>query len=48
MLNILKDRYIIQMYENFIYEGRQHIVFEFIDQNLQQVLENNPYGVDRD
>ena len=31
MLNILKHKHLIEMYENFVDEGRQYLVFEFID-----------------
>ena len=48
MLNILKDRSVVKMIEAFKRKGRLYLVFEFMDKNLLEVLEEKPEGLSRE
>ena len=48
MLNILKERSVVKMIEVFKRKGRLYLVFEFMDKNLLEVLEEKPDGLDRE
>lgn len=49
MLSVLKDKnYVVRMIEAFKRKGRLYLVFEFMDRNLLEVLEEKPDGLDRD
>ena len=48
MLNVLKDKSVVKMIEAFKRKGRLYLVFEFMDRNLLEVLEEKPDGLDRD
>jgi cyclin-dependent kinase-like len=48
MLSILKDRSVVKMIEAFKRKGRLYLVFEFMDKNLLEVLEEKPDGLDRE
>lgn len=48
MLNALKDKSVVKMIEAFKRKGRLYLVFEFMDRNLLEVLEEKPEGLDRE
>jgi len=48
MLSVLKDKSVVKMIEAFKRKGRLYLVFEFMDRNLLEVLEEKPDGLDRD
>ena len=48
MLNVLKDKSVVSLIEAFKRKGRLYLVFEFMDRNLLEVLEEKPDGLDRD
>ena len=48
MLSILKDRSVVKLIEAFKRKGRLYLVFEFMDKNLLEVLEEKPDGLDRE
>ena len=48
MLNTLKDKSVVKMIEAFKRKGRLYLVFEFMDRNLLEVLEEKPDGLDRE
>lgn len=48
MLNILRDKSVVKMFEAFKRKGRLYLVFEFMDRNLLEVLEEKPDGLDRE
>ena len=48
MLNFLKDKSVIKMLEAFKRKGRLYLVFEFMDKNLLEVLEEKPEGLSRE
>ena len=48
MLNVLKDKSVVKMLEAFKRKGRLYLVFEFMDKNLLEVLEEKPDGLDRE
>lgn len=48
MLNTLKDKSVVKMMEAFKRKGRLYLVFEFMDRNLLEVLEEKPDGLDRE
>jgi len=48
MLNVLKDKSVVKMIEAFKRKGRLYLVFEFMDKNLLEVLEEKPEGLDRE
>jgi cyclin-dependent kinase-like len=48
MLNVLKDKSVVKMIEAFKRKGRLYLVFEFMDRNLLEVLEEKPDGLDRE
>ena len=47
MLNTLKGKSVVKMIEAFKRKGRLYLVFEFMDRNLLEVLEEKPDGLDR-
>ena len=48
MLNFLKDKSVVKMLEAFKRKGRLYLVFEFMDKNLLEVLEEKPDGLNRE
>ena len=48
MLNFLKYKSVIKMLEAFKRKGRLYLVFEFMDKNLLEVLEEKPEGLSRE
>ena len=48
MLNTLKGKSVVKMIEAFKRKGRLYLVFEFMDRNLLEVLEERPEGLSRD
>ena len=48
MLSVLKDKSVVRMIEAFKRKGKLYLVFEFMDRNLLEVLEEKPDGLDRD
>ena len=48
MLNILKERSVVKMIEVFKRKGKLYLVFEFMDKNLLEVVEEKPDGLDRE
>jgi cyclin-dependent kinase-like len=48
MLNVLKDKSVVKMLEAFKRKGRLYLVFEFMDKNLLEVLEEKPDGLERE
>ncbi len=48
MLSVLKDKSVVKMIEAFKRKGRLYLVFEFMDRNLLEVLEEKPEGLDRE
>ena len=48
MLNTLKGQSVVKMIEAFKRKGRLYLVFEFMDRNLLEVLEEKPEGLDRE
>ena len=48
MLNTLKGKSVVKMIEAFKRKGRLYLVFEFMDRNLLEVLEEKPEGLDRE
>ena len=45
MLRVLKDNCVIKMMEAFKIKGKLYLVFEFMDKNLLEVLEESPNGL---
>ena len=48
MLSVLKDKSVVKMIEAFKRKGKLYLVFEFIDLNLLEVLEESPDGLERE
>ena len=46
MLRLLKHHTIVKLIEAFKRKGRLYLVFEFLDKNLLEVLEDQPNGLD--
>lgn len=46
MLRILKHENIVELKEAFKRKGRIYLVFEYIEKNLLEVLEEKPSGLD--
>ena len=46
MLRMLKYKNIVTLKEAFKRKGRLYLVFEYVDKNLLEVLEEQPKGVD--
>ena len=46
MLRLLKNKYIVLLKEAFKRKGRLYLVFEYIEKNLLEVLEDNAVGID--
>ena len=46
MLKLLKDEHIVDLKEAFKRKNRIYLVFEFVDRNLLEVLEEKPNGLD--
>jgi cyclin-dependent kinase-like len=44
----MKDKSVIKMLEAFKRKGRLYLVFEFMDKNLLEVLEEKPEGLSRE
>jgi cyclin-dependent kinase-like len=42
MLKLLKYEYVVDLKEAFKRKGRIYLVFEFVDKNLLEVLEEKP------
>ena len=46
MLKLLKDHpSIVKLHEAFRRKGRLHLVFEYVPENLLEVLQQNPKGI---
>ena len=48
MLSVLKDKSVVRMIEAFKKKGKLYLIFEFMDRNLLEVLEEKPDGLDRE
>ena len=48
MLSVLKDQSVVRMIEAFKRKGKLYLVFEFMDRNLLEVLEEKPDGLSRE
>jgi len=48
ILRMLKQQNIVQLKEAFRRKGKMYLVFEYVDRNLLEVLEENPSGIDVD
>ena len=52
MLRLLKHKYIVELKEAFkrflFLKGRIYLVFEYVEKNLLEVLEEKPTGLDPD
>jgi cyclin-dependent kinase-like len=46
MLRLLKNKYIVLLKEAFKRKGWLYLVFEYIEKNLLEVLEDNAVGID--
>ncbi len=46
MLKLLKYEHVVDLKEAFKRKGRIYLVFEFVDRNLLEVLEEKPSGLD--
>lgn len=46
MLKLLKYEHVVDLKEAFKRKGRIYLVFEFVDKNLLEVLEEKPQGLD--
>lgn len=46
VLRMLKNENIVQLKEAFRRQGKLYLVFEYVDKNLLEVLEENPNGID--
>ena len=46
MLRLLKNKYIVLLKEAFKRKGRLYLVFEYIEKNLLEVLEESAVGID--
>lgn len=46
MLRVLKSKRIVELKEAFKRKGRIYLVFEYVDRNLLEVLEEKPDGLD--
>ena len=46
MLRLLKYKNIVELKEAFKRKGRLYLVFEYIEKNLLEVLEDNSVGID--
>ena len=46
MLKLLKYEHVVDLKEAFKRKGRIYLVFEFVDRNLLEVLEEKPNGLD--
>ena len=46
MLKLLKDQHIVDLKEAFKRKNRIYLVFEFVEKNLLEVLEEKPSGLD--
>ena len=43
---MLKQENIVQMKEAFRRKGKLYLVFEYVDKNLLEILEDSPNGID--
>lgn len=48
MLRLLKHHNIVDLKEAFKRKGRIYLVFEYVERNLLEVLEEKPDGLDQD
>ena len=48
MLKLLKQENIVQLREAFRRKGKLYLVFEYVDKNLLEVLEESSQGLDED
>ena len=46
ILRMLKQNNIVQLKEAFRRKGKMYLVFEYVDRNLLEILEENPNGLD--
>ena len=46
ILRMLKHNNIVQLKEAFRRKGKMYLVFEYVDRNLLEVLEENPNGIE--
>lgn len=46
ILRMLKHNNIVQLKEAFRRKGKMYLVFEYVDRNLLEILEENPTGLD--
>jgi cyclin-dependent kinase-like len=46
MLRLLKHKNIVELKEAFKRKGRIYLVFEYVERNLLEVLEEKPDGLD--
>jgi cyclin-dependent kinase-like len=46
MLKLLKYEHVVDLKEAFKRKGRIYLVFEFVDRNLLEVLEEKPSGLE--
>ena len=45
ILRMLKHENIVQLKEAFRRKGKLYLVFEYVDQNLLEIIEKNPNGL---
>lgn len=45
ILRMLKHENIVQLKEAFRRKGKLYLVFEYVDQNLLEIIERNPNGL---
>ena len=48
MLRFLKNEHIVELKEAFKRKQRVYLVFEYMDKNLLEVLEESPNGLDQE
>jgi cyclin-dependent kinase-like len=48
MLRFLKNEHIVELKEAFKIKQRVYLVFEYMDKNLLEVLEESPNGLDQE
>lgn len=46
VLRMLKQNNIVQLKEAFRRKGKMYLVFEYVDRNLLELLEENPSGIE--
>ena len=46
ILRMLKQNNIVQLKEAFRRKGKMYLVFEYVDRNLLEMLEENPGGIE--